>query len=66
MLADLVPSLQYVHPSHNADAMSPELLPRMRDALIEVAGGRTPDAIDEERAIHDFDGFGIFGPLPGE
>ena len=66
LLADLAPSLRYVHPSHNADAMSPALLPRMRDALSEVAHGRTPDAIDEERAIHDFDGFGIFGPLPGE
>lgn len=63
-LAELASSLRFVHPSHNADSMSPALLPRMRDALIEVAGGRAPEALDDERAIHEFDGFGIFGPLP--
>lgn len=63
LLADLALSLRFVHPSHNADSMPAELLPRMRDALIEVAGGRTPEYVDVTRAIHDFDGFSIFGPL---
>ncbi len=66
LLADLAPSLRFVHPSHNADSMSAELLPRMRDALIEVVGGRSPEAVDDTRSIHDFDGFSIFGPLHQE
>lgn len=64
LLTALVPALHFVHPSHNADTMPAEMLPRMRDAMIEVADGRKPDAIDELRATYEFDGFGIFGPLP--
>ncbi len=65
MLADLAPSLKHVHPSHNADHMDPGLLPKMRDALIDVRDGKIPDRRDEERATYDFDGFGIYGPPPG-
>jgi glyoxylase-like metal-dependent hydrolase (beta-lactamase superfamily II) len=66
LLAELAPSLEYVHPSHNADIMPAALLPRMRDALIEVASGKTPDSTDELRATYDYDGFGVYGPLLGE
>lgn len=65
-LAELAPTLTVVHPSHNADSMSPDLLPEMRDALLAVANGRQPDSLDESRAIYDFDGFGVYGRLPGE
>jgi glyoxylase-like metal-dependent hydrolase (beta-lactamase superfamily II) len=66
LLANLASSLRYVHPSHNADLMPAELLPRMRDGLIEVAGGIAPDAVDAQRATYTFDGFAVYGPLPGE
>lgn len=66
MLAELVPDLRFVHPSHNADSMPAAFLLRMRDALIEIANGRRPDAVDATRAIHEFDGFGVFGPLSQE
>jgi len=66
LLASLAPSLTTVHPSHNTDTMSPEFLPKMRDALLDVANGREPEAMDEWRTIHEFDGFGVYGPLPGE
>jgi glyoxylase-like metal-dependent hydrolase (beta-lactamase superfamily II) len=65
VLADLAPGLHYVHPSHNADHMDPALLPKMRDALIEVRDGRTPDRVDDVKATHDYDGFGVYAPLPG-
>lgn len=66
LLASLAPSLNVVHPSHNTDTMSPDLLPKMRDALVDVANGRDPEGTNELRAIHEFDGFGVYGPLPGE
>ncbi len=64
ILADLAPRLTYVHPSHNADLMDAALLPRMRDALIEVRDGKTPDRVDQGKATYDFDGFAVYGPLP--
>ncbi|TXG86003.1 MAG: MBL fold metallo-hydrolase [Thermomicrobiales bacterium] len=63
-LARLAPSLKHVHPSHNTDLMPAELLPRMRDALIEVRDGKTPDDTDDVKAIYRYDGFGVYGPLP--
>lgn len=66
LLASLAPSLKVVHPSHNTDSMPPHYLPKMRDALLEVANGREPEEMDEQRAIYEFDGFGVYGPLPGE
>lgn len=66
LLADLAPSLQFVHPSHAADTMPAELLPKMRDALIEVHDGKTPDRVDQQKASYDYDGFAIYGPPPGE
>lgn len=63
-LADLLPNLRHVHPSHNADSMDPRLLPKMRDALIEVRDGKTPDRVDDEKATYDYDGFAVYGPLP--
>ena len=64
LLADLAPNLTSVHPSHNGDHMDPALLPKMRDALIDVRDGKTPDRIDDEKATYDFDGFAVYGPLP--
>lgn len=64
ILADLAPRLAFVHPSHNADLMDAALLPRMRDALIEVRDGKTPDRVDDVKATYEYDGFGIYGPLP--
>ena len=64
ILADLAPTLKFVHPSHNADLMDPALLPKMRDALIDVRDGKTPDRIDEDKATYDFDGFGIYASAP--
>jgi glyoxylase-like metal-dependent hydrolase (beta-lactamase superfamily II) len=66
LLASLAPSIAVVHPSHNTDTMSPDYLPKMRDALQEVADGREPEEMDEQRAIYQFDGFGVYGPLPKE
>jgi glyoxylase-like metal-dependent hydrolase (beta-lactamase superfamily II) len=66
LLASLAPSIDVVHPSHNTDTMSPDYLPRMRDALQEVANGREPEGVDEQRTIHQFDGFGVYGRLPEE
>lgn len=66
ILAGIAPRLTYVHPSHNADTMDPALLPRMRDALIEVRDGKTPDRIDDVKSTFDYDGFSVYGPLPQE
>lgn len=63
-LAELAPTLSSVHGSHISDSMPPELLPRMRDALIEVRDGRVPDSVDDTKAIHVYDGFGVYAPLP--
>ena len=63
-LADLAPNVTYVHPSHNGDFMDAGLLPKMRDALIEVRDGKAPDRIDDTKATYDFDGFAVYGPLP--
>jgi len=65
LLAELVPRLNYVHPSHSTDLMPAELLPAMRDALIEVRAGKEPDFVDDVKATYRYDGFGVYGPLPG-
>jgi len=59
MLAELAPSLRVVYPSHNGAHMSPELLPKMRDALDEISAGRMPDTIDKRFASHQYDGFSV-------
>lgn len=64
LLAELAPSLNAVHGSHNGDSMSADLLPKMRDTLIEVRNGKTPDEVDDHKAIYRYDGFGVYGPLP--
>lgn len=66
LLAELAPSLQFVHPSHNSDLMPASLLAAMRDALTEVANGKRPDRVDERKGTYDYDGFAVYGPLPGE
>lgn len=62
MLANLAVDIDTVYPSHNALTMSPMLLPKMRNALVEVANGRVPDAINGSTAEHRFDGFGVLVP----
>ena len=46
-------------------AVLAELLPAMRDALIEVRAGKEPDFVDDVKATYRYDGFGVYGPLPG-
>lgn len=62
MLADLAPSLNYVHPSHNADQMPPEMLIAMRDALESIAAGRPADRTIDRGVQHVFDGFSVLVP----
>jgi glyoxylase-like metal-dependent hydrolase (beta-lactamase superfamily II) len=66
LLADLAPDLRVVYPSHGRSPMDPALLPKMRDALDEIAAGRPPDAVADDRVRHDFDGFAILAPPPAE
>jgi glyoxylase-like metal-dependent hydrolase (beta-lactamase superfamily II) len=61
-LAELVPDLEYVHPSHNSDSMPPEMLIAMRDALDAIATGRQPEFDDGDQARHDFSGFSVLVP----
>ena len=58
-LAELAPTLRTVYSCHGESPMAPALLPRMRDALDEVAAGRTPAAVADGVARHVFDGFGV-------
>ena len=58
-LADLAPALRTVYPAHGESPMDPSLLPRMRDALDEVAAGRRPDLAGEGIATHRYDGFSV-------
>jgi glyoxylase-like metal-dependent hydrolase (beta-lactamase superfamily II) len=58
-LAELSPSLRVCYPSHDAAAMDPALLPRMRDALAAVLAGREPDGTFEDDLLHRFDGFSV-------
>ncbi len=58
-LARLVPILNHVHPSHNADEMPAALITSMSDAMAEVVAGRKPDEVDDRQATHWFAGFGI-------
>lgn len=43
MLADLVPDIDAVYPAHGSIPMSPDLLPRIRDAYEDVWCGRPAD-----------------------
>ncbi|MEA2527718.1 MAG: hypothetical protein QOF33_3842 [Thermomicrobiales bacterium] len=58
-LASLAPSLRAVYPSHNASPMEPGLLPRMSEALDDIAAGRTADTFTDGVACHLFDGFSV-------
>jgi len=62
VLAELTPSLRVVYPSHNASPMEPALLPRMREALDGIAGGRKADEVRDGVARHVFDGFSVLVP----
>ncbi len=58
-LAELALSLRAVYPSHGDSPMEPMLLPRMRDALDEIAAGREPDGIEDGIARYRYDGFSV-------
>ena len=58
-LANLAPSLRTVFPAHNESPIDPAILPRMRDALNDVADDRRPDRIDGAVAAHEFGAFSV-------
>lgn len=63
-LADLAPSLRVLYPSHDDAAVDPAILPAMRDGLLEIRDGRTPDSTGGGYARHEFpQGFAV--RLPG-
>lgn len=59
-LADLVPDLDVLYPSHDASPISPEWLPKLRDGIAAIIAGRLPDKIAGDMATYEFDGFGAF------
>lgn len=59
MLAALAPSLRVVYPSHCASPMDPALLPAMRDALDQIAAGRSPESETDAFVRHEFEGFAV-------
>jgi glyoxylase-like metal-dependent hydrolase (beta-lactamase superfamily II) len=59
-LVDLIPILNQVLPSHSGDSMPADMIFSMRDAMADVIEGRTPDEIDDDKATHWFEGFGIY------
>lgn len=63
-LADLAPSLRSLYPSHDASPASPSLLPKMRDGLRAIVGGRSPDRTISDSVVHDIGGFRVRMPLP--
>lgn len=63
-LANLDPAPRVVYSSHCEVPMDPALIPLMRDAMLEVLGGRVPDRLTDEEAVHEFAGFSILAPLP--
>ena len=65
-LADLAPTLRTVYPAHGESPMDLALLPRMRDALDEVAAGRRPDLVGDGNAPRQFDGFSVIVAAGGE
>lgn len=58
-LAALTRLLRAVYPSHGDSPMDPALLPRMRDALGEIAAGRHSNGIDHGVTRHGYDGFAV-------
>lgn len=58
-LAELARSLRAVYPAHGESPMAPSLLPRMRDALDEIASGRAPDEVVDGIARYGDDGFAV-------
>jgi glyoxylase-like metal-dependent hydrolase (beta-lactamase superfamily II) len=59
-LVELMPGINEVFPSHSGDTMPPAMIRSMRDAMAEVIEGRAPDEIDDDKATHWFEGFGIY------
>lgn len=68
LLAELSPSLKQVFGSHDSHEMAPGMLIAMRDALNAIDAGREPDERRQDRDVHRFNGFSVYGPstLNGE
>jgi len=58
-LAELAPDLRAVYPSHGDSPMSPAMLPRMADALDEIAASLEPSWRDTTRTGYEFEGFSV-------
>lgn len=54
-----LPDLRAVYPAHNASPIDPAMLPRMRDGVAAIIGGRQPTGRDGDMARYDFDGFAV-------
>jgi glyoxylase-like metal-dependent hydrolase (beta-lactamase superfamily II) len=59
-LAGLAPDLRVLYPSHNASAISPDLLPRMVDVLDRVIAGHPPDKVEGDVAVHNNGEVGVY------
>ncbi len=58
-LAQLVPHLELVLPSHNFPAAKPEMLTRLSDAFGRVQRGGAPFTLSNGRREYKFDGFSL-------
>jgi glyoxylase-like metal-dependent hydrolase (beta-lactamase superfamily II) len=59
-LVELMPGINEIFPSHCGDTMPPAMIRSMRDAMADVTEGRSPEEIDDDKATHWFEGFGIY------
>ncbi len=62
LLAEIVPAVDAVYPSHNTAPVDPSMLTAAAAAMREVIAGRQPDAVDATAATHRFEGFSILVP----
>lgn len=59
-LADLVPRLRTLHPAHNEAVSSPEMLLRLREAIVSIRAGEAEGTPGVDGAItFEFEGFSI-------
>ena len=59
-LADLVPNLRTLHPAHNVAVSPPEMLLRLRDAIVSIRAGTAESTEGAGGAVtFPFDGFSI-------
>lgn len=63
MLESVSQGLRALYPSHDGYPLSPAIVGEMRQAFDEILGGREPDEVWDDRAVHQFDTFRVFAPL---